>query len=245
METLTVTLPPAEAAALVRWRLGCGHDRFFDPRDSADPTMTEAEGVILLQSVRPLPRAGFLGCSIMINNLTGPTRVSFAAANDDPWAQVGDQERLRTRLVETFAGSIVAEAEPTLAELIALSDAVLPPEARSSAPRVPSYVVPLVRLRGPVDPPPPPATPLHERLAVTLGLVNAVPTAPPDHVFEPTVELARLIANDIRTADDLPDLAATGPGPITQIEALSETQLLMLWPLDPELEPYGAWTPPE
>jgi len=271
LDTLTVDLSPAKAAALVRWHLGCGDDRFLDTTehvglsaaDGASPAGGDDPTVILLQSVRALPRAGLCGCSIIIHNVTGVTRVSFAAAEDNPWAAVTDSAVLRDKLSRAFEAYKLPDPE-------VVAGRNLRGLARSIADHRPAPipVAPLHRrlrltldlpLFGPVPLTPPPTptvaprparrpwpepvavvtAPLSDRLGLTLGLgplvtdLAAPRLAPtpdssttPDflEVFDPTLELAHLLANDVRTEDDLPDRSGD-IGPITAIEALSAAQV--------------------
>jgi hypothetical protein len=239
MEQITVASPPRVAAALIRWHLACGDDRFFESTECFDPlpdTDTDPEdappGVILLQCVRALPRAGLTGCSIMVHDLCGRTTVSFAAANNPSWA-ANDQAVLRDKLVTAFGKSVVPDPEPLpVAALLSQAEALT--WSTVDAP----LDEPLRLVLGPDAPQPhatvPPAEP--ETLLEAAPVFTSWET-PIEDMFGPTFELARLIADDVRTADDLPDLDSTEPGPITQIEWLSDAELTLIWPKDPELEP--------
>ena len=267
MDTLTVNLSPAKAAALVRWHLTCGDDRFLDTMEhftsSADgaPTGDGDPTVILLQSVRALPRAGLSGCSVIIHNVTGVTRVSFAAAEDNAWATVTDSDVLRNKMSQAFQAYQLPDPDVVSGQNLQVLARTIADHRPAPAPVAPLHR----RLRltldlplfGPVPLTPPPtptvaprpgrrparpaalvATPLHERLGLVLGLAEVPsvmvprPTAKPlspttpdlSGIFDPTLELADLLANDVRTEDDLPDRSGE-TGPITAIEALSAAQV--------------------
>jgi hypothetical protein len=263
MEHLTVALPPAVVAGLIRWHLACGDDRFFEATECAGLDADEESGrqhaVILLQCVRALPRAGLTGCSIMISDVTGRTIVTFSAAGGPSWAAQSEQELLREKVVSALEGHIRPEPDlPSGADLLAQATRLVPPARRPRSqrrltPAVTQAAVPKARPAAPKARPAG-AVPAAARKAALApapaALADASPTLQPagltvEDTLSPSLELARLIANDPRTADDLPDLNPDGPGPITQIEALSEADVQLIWPGEAELQPYGAWAPPD
>ena len=194
----------------MRWHLACGDNRFFEstehfgPTGSDDEATGEGEGpaVVLLQSVRALPRAGLSGCSIMIHNVTGVTRVSFTAAEDNPWAAVSDSDVLRDKLARAFDVYLLPDPEVVgaqkvrvLTEKIAAHRPTPPPvapldrrlrqtldlprvgPAPQTLPPSPTVVIPPAAASSTA----PAATaaasaPLHERLGLTLGLTPPAPS---------------------------------------------------------------------
>ncbi|MDR0991111.1 MAG: hypothetical protein LBL92_07115 [Propionibacteriaceae bacterium] len=257
MQTLTVDLTPSQAAALVRWHLSCGDDRFFEAtddfgtNDNATVYDTGCDApVILLQTARVLPRSGLSGCSILISNLTGVTRVAFATVDDGSWLTAPTRERLRHKLLTAFEAHLLPDpVGPSTADLIAQAKALTTPIADRDATVAADLAEANTELTA--------ATLAAPLAADQLATADASPetelepiaapwwhnSGPQPHpsplepdglsdadffdlmagVFDVTLELAELMANDVRTADDRPD--PYGPGPITEIEALTADEV--------------------
>jgi hypothetical protein len=208
VDTITVDLTPSAAARLIRWQLSRGDDRFFEATADLDADLRDqASRTVLIQSVRPLPRAGLIGCSILISDVTGPTRVSFAAADDDPWAAVSQQDNLKDRLLLALGPHVLPES--VAPETETRSGAMGPEAAGAEADgRDGTGTRDAAETRGPTKTGGAAQTGAAETAEAQAADVTGAWALRHGFRFEPTLELADLIASHVRDRDDQSDRPA-------------------------------------